>query len=343
MFCDNCGKPVAEGAKYCDNCGANVGSLGSSIKKSLLSFLPKVKKFLTWRIILSGIAIFLLCLIGYKFLTDYEQSQKLLLSQQQALSSAQQEIKNLAANASSSATIAQEEAAQASSSEGIAEQAQNEAAKADSEAARATGNIIDLSAIVKEWSPSIPIVVCDYTDGSADQGSGALVRFTDGGVDVVTNKHVVTETDDSGDIIAGASSCTVDFPNDPNNLTFDGGDIFNTNSGVDMAYMTVTNPDVYVKNTQISNSRFCQKKPSIGDSVVILGYPANGASQSITATEGIISGYDGDYYVTSAKIDHGNSGGAAIDEKNDCYLGIPTYTETDIESLARILEWQSWY
>jgi len=66
-------------------------------------------------------------------------------------------------------------------------------------------------------------------------------------------------------------------------------------------------------------------------------------TKSITATEGIISGFAADYYVTSAKIDHGNSGGAAIEVQRDCYLGIPTYTQTDIESLARVLKWQAWY
>jgi len=34
--------------------------------------------------------------------------------------------------------------------------------------------------------------------------------------------------------------------------------------------------------------------------------------------------YDGNYYVTSAKIDHGNSGGTAILVNNDCYIGIPS-------------------
>ena len=59
----------------------------------------------------------------------------------------------------------------------------------------------------------------------------------------------------------------------------------------------------------------------------------------VTATEGIISGFDGDYYITSAKVEHGNSGGAAILVKESCELGIPTFVQTgSIESLARILD-----
>jgi hypothetical protein len=71
-----------------------------------------------------------------------------------------------------------------------------------------------------------------------------------------------------------------------------------------------------------------------------LGYPTIGSSGSITVTEGIVSGIEGDYYVTSAKIDHGNSGGVAILTKDDCYLGIPTFVKNNggFESLGRILK-----
>ena len=88
--------------------------------------------------------------------------------------------------------------------------------------------------------------------------------------------------------------------------------------------------------------KFCSSVPDIGDEVVILGYPAIGASSGITATDGIISGYDGDYYVTSAKVNSGNSGGIAVDLKNDCNLGIPTLVDAgSLESLARILKAQT--
>jgi len=70
-----------------------------------------------------------------------------------------------------------------------------------------------------------------------------------------------------------------------------------------------------------------------------LGYPTVGSRQDITATEGIISGFDGNYFITSAKVEEGNSGGIAVSVKEDCYLGIPTYAEIgNVESLARILD-----
>lgn len=92
----------------------------------------------------------------------------------------------------------------------------------------------------------------------------------------------------------------------------------------------------------------CVSDSGIGDPLVILGYPSYGSGAGtfaslfskleITATEGIVSGQDAGYYTTSAKIEHGNSGGLAIDTNNNCYLGIPTAAVAgEIESLGRIL------
>ncbi|MCG2690412.1 hypothetical protein L6252_04030 [Candidatus Parcubacteria bacterium] len=78
--------------------------------------------------------------------------------------------------------------------------------------------------------------------------------------------------------------------------------------------------------------------PDSGDEIIILGYPAIGDEYDVTVTRGIISGTDDGYYITDAKIDHGNSGGAAILLKNNCLFGIPTAAVTgEIESLGRIL------
>ena len=86
----------------------------------------------------------------------------------------------------------------------------------------------------------------------------------------------------------------------------------------------------------------CDVLPDLGAKILIIGYPTIGSQTDVTVTDGIISGFDGNYYITDAKVDHGNSGGAAIDLKNDCYLGIPTWSESgSFESLARILKWQT--
>lgn len=89
----------------------------------------------------------------------------------------------------------------------------------------------------------------------------------------------------------------------------------------------------------IKNYKYCMPADvQIGDKVYILGYPAIGG-ETITMTEGIISGYENNFYKTSAKIDEGNSGGVAVLGKKNCYLGIPTSAAVgEIESLGRILD-----
>ena len=90
------------------------------------------------------------------------------------------------------------------------------------------------------------------------------------------------------------------------------------------------------------DGKYCKTVPNLGDPVIMLGFPAIGSPTGVTVTQGIISGYDGDYFITDAKIDHGNSGGVAINLDGNCYLGLPTWAATgEIESLARILKWQA--
>jgi S1-C subfamily serine protease len=198
--------------------------------------------------------------------------------------------------------------------------------------------------IVSEWGPVIPIVVCNFRDSNgilveSYEGSATLFESKSGKFLVVTNKHLVNNS-----IGNFANDCQIQFPNDSQIFTALTSDISTAyTNGADGALIRINNPDNNLKEL-ISNSkkRFCSSMPNVGDQIVVLGYPAIGASSGVTATEGIISGYDGDYYVTSAKVDHGNSGGAAIDVKNNCDLGIPTYvTSGQLESLARILKWKA--
>lgn len=67
------------------------------------------------------------------------------------------------------------------------------------------------------------------------------------------------------------------------------------------------------------------------DKVYAEGYPVIGGF-TYNITEGIISGFYGDwYYKISSEIDQGNSGGALVDA--DGYLiGVPTYAVTNIET-----------
>ncbi len=87
--------------------------------------------------------------------------------------------------------------------------------------------------------------------------------------------------------------------------------------------------------------RTCTKNQiQIGDKIRIYGFPA-ASGGNLTITDGLVSGLDtrvDGLYITSAKIDHGNSGGAAVDVSKNCFLGVPTLgLQGDFESYGGIL------
>jgi len=193
----------------------------------------------------------------------------------------------------------------------------------------------DLAAIIAQWRPLIAYIECYSINRTTKTGSGTLMTERDGGRIIFTNDHVISFGE------YGANSCKSKFPDHSN--TYESQTTFAAKSGLDWGYIRVT-PDEYLRNIPYTAFFGCSIKPDIGDSVVILGYPEIGSKTDITATEGIISGYDGDYFITSAKVDRGNSGGAAILLKDNCHLGIPSFAQTgDIESLARILDFNVIY
>ncbi len=201
---------------------------------------------------------------------------------------------------------------------------------------------INLQAVIKQWEPMVAYVDCKFSNPSAlyqEQG-GSGMFYSTGGISILTNKHVML--DSSG---YGPDSCSVQFPNyDNDHITTvlnNGGTAFITpKNGADAGFISIDNPDSYM--TSMKDGKYCQSSPNLGDQVVILGFPAIGSPTGVTVTEGIVSGYDGDYIITDAKIDHGNSGGVAIDFNDNCYLGLPTWAAAgQIESLARILKWQA--
>jgi len=196
-----------------------------------------------------------------------------------------------------------------------------------------------LSSIVAQWRPIIANLECEFRYGdtgrlySKSSGSGIVIKFGNTPDSVLTNKHVVT--DESG---YGASSCSIKLL-DANNETITSSDMRSSSKGYDFGYIYIGNPSDRVKKLTSSFPNLCPQKPSTGDSVVILGYPSIGSKENLTATEGIVSGFDGDYFITSAKVDQGNSGGAAILLKDNCLLGIPSFAALGkVESLARILD-----
>jgi hypothetical protein len=228
-----------------------------------------------------------------------------------------------------------------------------------------------LTKIIQEWRKSTAYVECYWTNPNTglayykQSGSGLLVMVDTVGYvsrkqvsipNVVTNLHVI-----NSDTYGIAQECDVGFPDNQGvfystatatNTSGNQTMIFNYDKEHDVAYLLALTekggtPPISLEGRAKTGSFACTSEPSIGDPLVILGYPSYGtgaekyisanSNLEITATEGIISGKDDIYYTTSAKIEHGNSGGLAIDKTNDCYLGIPTAAVAgQIESLGRI-------
>jgi S1-C subfamily serine protease len=191
----------------------------------------------------------------------------------------------------------------------------------------------DLPTIIKYWRPIIVYIECNFLSIGTTGGSGMAASIDGSIFSVLTNAHVV-----GGNV--APQSCKISFPDSVSAPLISTHNRL-ADSGKDVAIIDINNPDEHMKKVTapFDNLKFCAQKPSLGDKIVILGYPGIGSQTDITATEGIISGYDGDYFITSAKVEHGNSGGAAILIKDNCYFGIPSYVQVgSIESMARIFD-----
>jgi S1-C subfamily serine protease len=196
---------------------------------------------------------------------------------------------------------------------------------------RETAKASDITTIVNNWSSRVARINCTFPENNGQtvtiRGSGTMTLLN-GEPYLLTNKHVVVNEG------SYPNTCTAYFPDLDKTVDLDR---IVASGSVDKAHIKIADSSTLpasLKNTLVA----CSAKPNIGDKVVILGYPAVGSASSITATEGIISGFDEGYYITSAKIEQGNSGGAAILAKQNCFAGIPTLVVRGrLEALARIL------
>jgi len=193
-----------------------------------------------------------------------------------------------------------------------------------------------LQSVIAEWSPSVALIACSFSNGDIDFGSGFLTRYN-GSIAVVTNKHVVVD-ENTG---YGPSQCSVEIPGDGKNYySEDINEIKISSDGFDWGYISVPDGDTYFNSIADKKLSLCQEQAQTGDSVAVLGYPDYaGQFSDPTVTQGIISGYAEPYYTTSAQIESGNSGGVALNTDKDCYIGIPSAVQTgNYANLGRILD-----
>lgn len=185
---------------------------------------------------------------------------------------------------------------------------------------------------------SVVLVACEVSEGNFSQGSGT---FIDGAGRLITNAHVVDPNEDY--TIGDERLCVIgvtDSELNPPVYKYT-ADIITLNRSDDMSTLKVDGgvnghsaPDSFV---YLPYPSCATKQPTLNDEVFIVGYPIIGQS-TFTITNGIVSGFlDGDIK-TSAKIDEGNSGGAAVNALGE-FIGIPTYSVAgELDSLAYVID-----
>lgn len=188
--------------------------------------------------------------------------------------------------------------------------------------------------LINTWGGVVGLVSCSDEESGSSRGSGTLFMLGSV-VSITTNWHVVTDDND-----VFMDSCNISFPEgDIPDIAFMPSETVASESDSDLAIIRITSPSAQAMTQAKRVSATCAQKPGIGARILVLGYPAIGARAGLTVTEGIISGYDGDYFISSAKVDKGNSGGAAIWVEESCFVGIPTKVYAGAaETLARILD-----
>lgn len=193
----------------------------------------------------------------------------------------------------------------------------------------------DIAALVQNWRLRIALIGCsfDLPNGSTVQGQGSGVLLSSSPTyTLTTNRHVVVHQGVTADF------CIIKFPGDTETTLVNTEAIRPSPNGEDWATVDFK-PSTVVASRKLSSAPRCTRKASAGESILILGYPTIGSRDDVTATEGIVSGFENNYYITSAKVERGNSGGAALLSKEGCYLGAPTYVGAgQVETLARILD-----
>ena len=187
-------------------------------------------------------------------------------------------------------------------------------------------------------------------DGKKDQAAGGSGSVLTSDGYILTNRHVVVDVDGTGELFNRDGQAAIAI-NNANNLhslpTFTYlAQVVRDDADLDLAILKIVKP-LNKKGNLPANLGLVtmplgeSAKVEFDDSVRCLGYPGIGGD-SVTFTRGSISGFldqaeDGTpaWFKSDAQVNHGNSGGAAIDDKGNM-IGIPTRISTDPEAAGKI-------
>lgn len=293
---------------------------GKKAEKILSKTLTGDYKLPTWAAVLILIAG-LIILGGYYVFKEYKAYQdkqaEILLVQQEELALARQEIEAL--------------------KNGGGLKKAEEIIKAEPTS--------PLAAVVKEWRPRVASIECLWDGLFGEETSNGSGLWLSNISTAITSDHVVVKEGVRLGPPAKADSCSVKLPGGEA-VTIKTEDISGWRGlpagrqGIEgVAAITIKNPPVSMKQIASSLNLACKNQVATGERIIVLGYPSIGTKGDVTVTEGIISGYEDDFYIVSAKIEKGMSGGVAVFVDRNCYLGIPIFVRAgEVESLGRILD-----
>lgn len=191
----------------------------------------------------------------------------------------------------------------------------------------------------KVLTSSVVNVLCEAGEDEISGGSGTII--TTEGI-VLTNSHIIPQ--DEEHILTSDEGCLVILPNqqtgqpeeiywakpivipglsdDYDLAYFEIYDAFTDEDGEIRGRYPRTFPSIFAEENK--HDDICQfRTQKLGDPVRIFGYPQTSGGFYLTITDGVISSFsDEGVILTSAKIDEGNSGGLAVDQKG-CMVGVP--------------------
>lgn len=197
-----------------------------------------------------------------------------------------------------------------------------------------------LEDIVKEWRPNTVRVTCITLDAQGNKksysdGSGLLTMDLSKNIFVLTNKHVFYINGHLSDY------CDIYFPGNGEVYKVEKTERSVSSIGKDLARLKILRPTEYIKEViqNSSKKRDCKNKTvDSTDDIVIIGYPQGKPKNDISYNTGKIVGYLDDYFISTATMISGYSGGVAVSLKDNCFLGTPTFQKKDDLTKSLILD-----
>ena len=133
---------------------------------------------------------------------------------------------------------------------------------------------------------------------------------------LLTNAHVITDSDNW--LTLQYEACQTISDQKPPKC-FSALQLLKYDKTSDLALLQIVNPTSDMPTPVTIGSGTL----SVGDTIRIIGYPANGG-ETITTTQWTIAGFENNYYKTDANVDEGNSWWWGFDNAWS-FIGIPTF------------------